>query len=130
MDVVQPVLHPEVVMSQAIRQIDVNEAWALAGSDGVVVIEVLPKKYWDVGHLPGAVWSTNEDIAKTAQSVAPSPDTTVLLYCASVTCQNSHLAADALAGLGYRDLRVFGGGKAAWKEAGLALEGTRSHAAV
>lgn len=117
-------------MSQDIRPIDVNEARALAGSEGVVVIEVLPKKYWDVGHLPGAVWSTNEDVATTVQSLAPSRDTTVLLYCASATCRNSHLAADVLAGLGYRDLRVFGGGKAAWQEAGLALEGARGHAAA
>lgn len=110
-------------MEEVIRQVDVEGARVLAGTSGVVVIEVLPKKYWDAGHLPGAVWSTTEEVVRTAQSAVPFVDSTVLLYCASATCQNSHVAAELLSAHGYRDVRVFAGGKAAWREAGLALEG-------
>jgi rhodanese-related sulfurtransferase len=108
-------------MSEVIREIDVQGAAALVERGDVAVIEVLPQKYYDAGHLPRAVWSTNQDIARVAAEVA-RPEGTVLLYCASATCANSHEAARELAQLGYRDLRVFAGGKAAWREAGLPLE--------
>jgi rhodanese-related sulfurtransferase len=108
-------------MNEVIREVDVQGAAVLVERSDVAVIEVLAQKYYDAGHLPRAVWSTNEDIARVAAKVA-GPEQTVLLYCASATCANSHEAARALAGLGYRDLRVFTGGKAAWREAGLPLE--------
>jgi rhodanese-related sulfurtransferase len=53
----------------------------------------------------------------------------VVLYCASATCQNSHIAARKLASLGYTSLSVFGGGKAAWSEAGETLEKAAGSAA-
>jgi rhodanese-related sulfurtransferase len=108
-------------MSEIIREVDVQSAAALVQRKDVAVIEVLGQKYYDQGHLPRAVWSTNEDIANVAAKVA-RPEGTVLLYCASETCANSHKAARELEALGYRDLRVFTGGKAAWREAGLPLE--------
>ncbi len=45
----------------------------------------------------------------------------IVVYCASDTCQNSHLAAEALSGAGYTNVRVYGEGKAGWQHAGLPL---------
>jgi rhodanese-related sulfurtransferase len=46
----------------------------------------------------------------------------IVVYCASATCQNSHIAARVLGQLGYANVRVYAGGKEDWSEAGLALE--------
>jgi rhodanese-related sulfurtransferase len=48
------------------------------------------------------------------------PDHTadIVVYCASATCQNSDIAARKLQSLGYPNVRVFRGGKAAWRDAG------------
>ncbi len=52
----------------------------------------------------------------------PDTSTEVVVYCASATCQNSHIAARILDQIGYGNVSVFAGGKQAWVEAGLALE--------
>ena len=61
-------------------------------------------------------------IVETARREAPEKTRAVVVYCASESCKNSHVAAAKLVELGYADVRVFAGGKAAWKDAGLALE--------
>ena len=87
-----------------------------------VVLEVLPRKYYDNGHLPGALQTTNDQIAAQAADLIRATTTPVVVYCSGPTCGNSHAAGITLAELGYTDVRVFIGGKAAWTEAGLALE--------
>jgi rhodanese-related sulfurtransferase len=57
-----------------------------------------------------------------------APTDRVVVYCASDTCANSHEAAQALEGAGYRDVSVYVGGKKDWNEAGLPLEGMRGAA--
>ena len=52
----------------------------------------------------------------------PDMGAEIVVYCASSTCQNSHIAARTLQSLGYRDVAVYAGGKQDWSEAGLALE--------
>jgi len=52
----------------------------------------------------------------------PRKDAEIVVYCASATCANSGIAASVLASLGYKNVRVFTGGKQEWEEAGLPLE--------
>jgi rhodanese-related sulfurtransferase len=91
-------------------------------SGGVLLAEVLPAPYYESGHLPGAVHLPLEGLEKRAAEVIPHKESAVVLYCSGPTCSNSHQAAERLERLGYRDVKVFVGGKAAWKEAGLPLE--------
>ena len=86
------------------------------------VFEVLSEQHWAAGHIPGAKAMPLDRIAQVAITEAPDPFADVVLYCASETCKNSHIAAQKLATLGYRSLFVYAGGKADWKAAGLALE--------
>lgn len=89
----------------------------------VVIAEVLPAQYYDAGHLPGAVHLPLDAFESGRfREILPVQDRDIVLYCASSTCQNSHIAARKLASLGYSSLSVFGGGKAAWSEAGEQLE--------
>jgi rhodanese-related sulfurtransferase len=89
----------------------------------LVLLEALPAPYFERGHLPGARNLPHDQVRRLAATVAPEKTAEIVVYCASATCQNSRVAAGALAGLGYENVRVFRGGKQEWQEAGLALEG-------
>jgi rhodanese-related sulfurtransferase len=97
---------------------------------GVVVAEVLPESSWSAAHIPSAIHMPLAEVEAVAARVLTNKDTDVVLYCASETCQNSHIAARKLADLGYTHVHVFAGGKAAWKAAGLPLETNNVDAAA
>jgi len=88
----------------------------------LVLLEALPAAYYERGHLPGARNLPHDQVRAMAAAIVPEKDAEIVVYCASPTCRNSHIAADVLSGLGYRNVRVFPGGKQEWEEAGLALE--------
>ena len=95
----------------------------LASERQPVLLEALGERYWRDGHLPGAVQFPHEPaLVRAAAASIPDRDRTVVVYCASETCRNSHVAAAVLADLGYEDVRVYPGGKADWTAAGLPIE--------
>lgn len=87
-----------------------------------VLLEALPERYWQDGHLPGALSFPHDRAHALAPGLLPDKQAPVVVYCASETCKNSHQAAQVLAGLGYTDVAVYPGGKADWRDAGLPLE--------
>lgn len=93
----------------------------LSSAEPPLVAEILGRGYFDSGHLPGAINLPLEGFAEGAERDVPNKSTDIVVYCASATCQNSDIAARKLLSLGYERVRVYRGGKAAWKEAGLAL---------
>ena len=90
--------------------------------DQVTLVEALPEKYYRDGHLPRARHLPHDQVRQLAASVLPDKAAEVVVYCASATCQNSHIAAKVLEQLGYTNVAVYAGGKRDWQEAGLALE--------
>lgn len=88
----------------------------------LVLLEALPEKYYADGHLPGALHMPHDQVVELADNLVPDHSTEIVVYCASKTCQNSHIAANRLAQLGYGDVVVYAGGKQDWVEAGLTLE--------
>jgi rhodanese-related sulfurtransferase len=88
----------------------------------VTLAEALPEKYWRDWHLPGAKHLPHDQVKQLAPGVLPDKDAAIVVYCASSTCQNSHIAAQLLTQLGYTDVAVYAGGKQDWQEAGLPVE--------
>ena len=86
------------------------------------LLEALPVAYFNEGHLPGAHSFPHTEAAALAPSSLSEKEAAIIVYCASDTCKNSHYAAETLRQLGYRDVRVFVGGKKEWIAAGLPLE--------
>jgi rhodanese-related sulfurtransferase len=87
-----------------------------------VLAEILGPAYFASGHLPGAINLPLEGFAALAQRALPDKGAAIVVYCASATCANSHIAQQKLLALGYRDVRAYKGGKAAWRDAGFPLE--------
>jgi rhodanese-related sulfurtransferase len=88
----------------------------------LVLLEALGPMHYDRGHLPGAIQLSYEQTRELAPQLLPSRDDDIVVYCASTTCRNSHVAAGVLRTMGYRRVSVYAGGKQDWQEAGLPLE--------
>jgi len=103
----------------------------MLGDKRPLIVEALPEKYFNHAHIPGAINMPHDRTEELAAQVLPEKDATVVVYCASATCQNSHIAAERLSQLGYKDVQVYVDGKKDWIDAGLPVEGQgRSSAAA
>jgi rhodanese-related sulfurtransferase len=94
----------------------------LARNPTPILVEALPEKYYRDWHLPGARHMPHDQTRALAARVLPDHAAPVVVYCASATCQNSHIAARILEQMGYTDVSVYAGGKQDWDEAGLPVE--------
>jgi rhodanese-related sulfurtransferase len=88
----------------------------------LVLVEALPEQYFASGHLPGALHLPHDRSDALVRAALPNSEAEIVTYCASDTCPNSHILAARLDRLGYRNVAVFGDGKAGWREAGLTFE--------
>jgi rhodanese-related sulfurtransferase len=87
-----------------------------------VLVEALPRKYFDDWHLPQARHLPHDQVRTLAPTVLPDLHAEIVVYCASDTCQNSHIAARVLEQIGYTNVAVYAGGKQDWSDAGLPVE--------
>lgn len=89
-----------------------------------VLLEALPERYYQEGHLPGARQVPHEPAALTALAprLLPDRDAFIVVYCASERCNNSQVAASTLVSLGYRQVHKYIEGKQGWTDAGFPLE--------
>lgn len=94
----------------------------LEGTNPPLLVEALPEKYFLDQHLPGAINIPHDRVDELAPTLLPDKSQPVVVYCANGPCQNSGLAAERLAGLGYADVRDYHEGKADWIAAGLPVE--------
>jgi rhodanese-related sulfurtransferase len=116
-------LLPDAGLQSSVRELDLaGLRAALESARPPLLAEILPPQYFEQGHLPGAINLPLEGFAAAAVAALPEREAAVVVYCASDTCQNSDMAARRLQALGYTNVRVFRGGKAAWKAAGLPLQ--------
>jgi rhodanese-related sulfurtransferase len=86
------------------------------------LVEALPEKYWHDWHLPGAKHLPHDQVRQLAPAVLPDKNAEIVVYCASSTCQNSHIAAKVLVQMGYANVAVYAGGKQDWQQARLPVE--------
>lgn len=87
-----------------------------------LLIEVLPERYFQDGHLPGALHMPQDSVSARAPEAIPDKASEIIVYCASASCRNSDIAATQLADLGYLNVSIYAGGKEDWQAAGLPLE--------
>lgn len=100
-----------------------NELQArLKANPDLVLLEALPEKYYNDWHLPGARHFPHDQARALAPSLVPDKLAEIVVYCASKTCQNSHIAARVLEQIGYANIAIYAGGKQDWSEGRLELQ--------
>ena len=94
--------------SSAYVQISAAEAKALMDSEsGYIIIDARTQEEYDEGHIPGAILIPEYEIANRAEKELPDKNQLILVYCRSG--RRSKIAAEALAKLGYTNVKEFGG---------------------
>ena len=72
-----------------------------------IILDVREQDEFDAGHIPGAVLLPYTEIENKAEEMLPDKDKQILVYCRSG--RRSKIAAEALARLGYTNIKEFGG---------------------
>ena len=75
--------------------------------EGYIILDVRTQEEYDQGHIPGAIVISHEEIAEKAEEVLTDKAQLILVYCRSG--RRSKIAAEALAELGYTNIKEFGG---------------------
>jgi rhodanese-related sulfurtransferase len=97
----------------------------ISAGEPFVLVDALPAIAYAGAHLPGATNIPPARVDELAARRIPDEDTEVVVYCANPDCESSIEVGHRLLELGYRNVRHFSGGKQAWRDAGLPLEGGR-----
>ena len=90
-----------------------------------VLIDVLAQGSYKGRHLPNAKHASvsETDFMEKVAKLAPDKEKTIVVYCASFTCQLSPRAASILANAGYTNVYDFKGGLADWQDTKYPFEG-------
>ncbi len=90
------------------EQITAEEAKKIMdSSQDYTILDVREQDEFDAGHIPGAILIPYTEIESKSEKRLPDKDKQILVYCRSG--RRSKIAADALARLGYTNVKEFGG---------------------
>lgn len=106
--------------SKLFTEVDVYKArQLLASTTPPLLVDVREQDEWDAGYLQGATHAPNTIISIAIAKMSPDKATPILLYCADGV--RSANAAEALARLGYTNLKSMAGGINGWSATGLPI---------
>lgn len=87
----------------------------------MLVLDARPELFHRIAHIPGAKILPRDDFEAAYPSVesALRQARHLILYCASVTCEDAELVRKGLHKLGYKRISIFNGGWSEWTSSGL-----------
>lgn len=89
-----------------------------------IILDVRPRDSYDQGHLPSALSfplvEFDDNIGHLLSSI--NRQASILVYCASFECTDSHTFSQRLKNLRFSDVKVFSGGFRQWQEMGYEIE--------
>ncbi len=109
-------------MTKTITREQIKEK--LDSGEPITIIEALPRQYFEIEHLPGAINIPHDEINTVALEVLPDKNAFIAVYCANADCRNSEIATEALQQLGYSNAFEYVEGKQHWLDAKLPVEST------
>jgi len=91
---------------------------AMAKNDGTVVIDARPaRKWYDKGHVPGAISIPNTFFKKMTDKLPADKSAQLIFYCNGFKCPLSTKSAIKAKAMGYTNVKVFQAGYPAWEKA-------------
>lgn len=87
----------------------------------LIVINVLPEKYYEDCHIPGSINIPIYDLNNRFHELNKMAD--IIIYCAHALCSNGPEAWYILKKLGFEHLILYPAGIAGWYQAGLPVVG-------
>ena len=95
----------EQIMYEQISQEEAKNI--LDSGEDYILLDVREQYEFDEGHIPGAILIPHEQITEKAEEMLHQKDAQILVYCRSG--RRSKIASEALAKLGYTNIKEFGG---------------------
>lgn len=90
------------------EQINAEQAKQIMDSEsGYIIIDARTLEEFNEGHIKGAILIPEYEISQRAESELLDKDQLILVYCRSG--RRSKIASQALVGLGYTNVKEFGG---------------------
>ncbi len=107
--------------------ISFDELKTAVAKKNVFLVDVNGTESYSKGHIPGAIdfVVSEKDLAA---KLPKDKNALIVAYCGGPQCNAWKRGADALAKLGYTNVKHFKGGISGWKDAGGAMEGASSNA--
>jgi len=98
----------ETTMKNTYEQITPAEAKGIMDTEqNYIILDVRTEEEFAEGHIAGAILIPDYEITEKAESVLMDKDQQILVYCRSG--RRSKNAASQLVGLGYSNVKEFGG---------------------
>jgi len=85
----------------------------LQGTDDFVLIDVMPRLYYQDFHIKGAMSIPEPELAETVRDWPRYRR--IVVYCLDVDCDTSRDAARTLMDMGFTDVLQYEGGKREWR---------------
>jgi polyisoprenoid-binding protein YceI len=94
----------------------------------VLLLDVLPADAHEEWRIPGSKNACVYEVTflDQVESAGAKPDSPIVVYGSGGGSLDSMEAAQRLTAAGYGNVRIFGGGRVAWREAGLESEGSEA----
>ena len=92
-------MYQEITQEEAKRIMDSSEEY--------IILDVREQDEFESGHIPGAILIPYTQIENKAEKMLPDKESQILVYCRSG--RRSKIAAESLSGLGYTNVKEFGG---------------------
>ena len=118
-------VHP---ISREIEVVTLDRLQSLKGNREVLVLDVRPNLFYQIGHIPDAHSLQAKDFETDYAKMRTLIETSVLqgkkivVYCAGTHCPDAAKVAQKLSQQGHGNLLIFEGGWEGWQEAGLKEE--------
>ena len=98
----------EVTTAVSYEQISQEKAKNIMDTEsGYIIIDARTQEEFDEGHIKGAILMPEYEVADRAEKELTDKNQLILVYCRSG--RRSKIAAQALADLGYTNVKEFGG---------------------
>lgn len=92
----------------------------IENEDKFKLVEVLPEKYYNEGHISSAINIPLENIGQATKHLDKRDK--IVVYCSNYHCHASTQATKQLLEMGYKNAVDFKAGKKGWTDAGFGLE--------
>jgi rhodanese-related sulfurtransferase len=108
-------------------EIDTSVVKVYQENNSAFIVDARPYVKFLQETIPGAISIPDTELDKLIGRFPINKNEKIVIFCGGFSCEKSHIIANKLISLDYKDVTVYAGGLPAWKESGL---GTTSNAKV
>lgn len=100
-------------------EIDTLAAKVYQEKNSALIVDARPYLKFLQETIPGAISIPDTSLAKLLGRFPINKDEKIVIFCAGYNCEKSHIIANKLVSLDYKNVMVYAGGLPSWRERGL-----------